>query len=64
MRRIREGAPCVPSGSGEAVLVGPLVVTLGADRTELLVRTARKDRELVTGSGPSANRTLRLVAHN
>lgn len=59
MRRIRSS--CVPSGSGEAVLVGSLMVALGADRTELLVGAAGEDRELVAGSGSSADRALRLV---
>ena len=53
----------MPSGSGEAVLVGPLVIALGAYLAELLVGTARPERKLVAGSGPSANRTLRLVVH-
>ena len=45
------------------ILVSPLVVALGTDLAELLVGTTRPDRKLVAGSGPSANRTLRLVAH-
>ena len=52
-----------PTRTSQSVLVGPLVIALGADLTELLVGTARPEGKLVAGSGPSANRTLRLVVH-
>lgn len=51
--------------SGESVLVGSFMVTLGTDGAELLVLTDRPEGELITGSRSSADRTGGLVLlHN